>query len=136
MDTRMTEPAAARGAAGRLAGRRWGAVGALLAGLGVALGAFGAHALDGVVTEARLDTFETAVRYQLVHGLGLLAAAALGGRALRAAPWLLAGSFVFSGSLYALVATDASWLGAVAPLGGALMIAGWLVLAWVLWRPR
>lgn len=117
------------------AARRWGAVGAALAGVGVALGAFGAHGLEGVVSEARLATFETAVRYGLFHALGLLAVAALGGRALRAAPWLLAGSLVFSGSLYLLVLTDASWLGAVAPIGGALQIGGWAYLAWLLLRP-
>lgn len=104
--------------------------------LAVAFGAFGAHALREQVTPERLGTFETAVRYQMFHGLGLLLVAALGGRANRAAPPLLLGSLIFSGSLYALVLTDAGWLGAVAPLGGALQVLGWAVLAWALTRPR
>jgi uncharacterized membrane protein YgdD (TMEM256/DUF423 family) len=108
---------------------RTGAAGAVLAGLAVGLGAFGAHGLSDVLAPARLATFETAVRYQMFHALGLLAVAALGGRALTAAPWLLAGSLVFSGSLYLLVFTDTGWWGAAAPVGGLLQIAGWLLLA-------
>lgn len=110
------------------------AAGALLAGLAVALGAFGAHALEGlalqgIVAEERLATFETGVRYQMYHGLGMLAAAALGPVTSRVAPWLLAGSLLFSGSLYLLVLSGAGWWGAVAPLGGALQIVGWVLLA-------
>lgn len=113
--------------------------GALLAGLAVALGAFGAHALEGMVLqglvpEERLSTFETGVRYQMYHGLGMLAAAALGTAASRAAPWLLAGSLVFSGSLYLLVLSGAGWWGAVAPVGGVLQIVGWIVLALAAYR--
>ena len=108
-------------------------VAALLMATGVGLGSFGAHALDGVVSESRLATFETGVRYQLVHGLGILATVALG-RGIRAG-WLLAfGATVFSGSLYVLVLTDTAWLGAIAPAGGAAMIAGWCGLAWSLTR--
>lgn len=109
-------------------------LGALLAFLGVALGAFGAHALRDVLPPDRLGTFETAVRYQLFHGLGLLALGALPPRAQRAAPWLFVGSLVFSGSLYALVLTDVSVLGAVAPVGGALQLVGWAVLFFGLGR--
>ncbi len=113
--------------------RTFATVGAVLAGLGVALGAFGTHALRDLVTPERLDTFETAVRYQLYHGLALLA---LGvgrfepGRLLTAGGWtLFGGSAIFSTSLYLLVLSDQSWLGAVAPVGGAVMIAGWSVVA-------
>jgi uncharacterized membrane protein YgdD (TMEM256/DUF423 family) len=117
------------------AGRaRFAAAGAVLAGLAVGLGAFGAHGLSEVLAPDRLATFETAVRYQMFHALGLLAAVALGGRALAAAPWLLAGSLTFSGSLYLLVFTGAGWWGAVAPVGGLLQIAGWLLLAFRLLR--
>jgi uncharacterized membrane protein YgdD (TMEM256/DUF423 family) len=104
--------------------------GAAFVGLGVALGAFGAHTLSGLVTEARLQTFETAVRYQVYQGLGLLALAALapaGRLAARSGPLLIAGTLVFSGALYALVAGAPSWFGAVAPVGGVLLIAGWVV---------
>lgn len=121
---------------GMLTPARVAAAGALLAAAAVALGAFGAHGLTEVLTVERLATFETAVRYQMFHALGLLAVAALGHGALRAAPWLLAGSLVFSGSLYLLVFSGAGWWGAVAPLGGLLQIAGWLVLATVMWRRR
>ena len=111
---------------------------ASLMATGVALGAFGAHALDGLVQDgtlpaARLDTFETGVRYQLIHGLGLFAIAALV-RDRRPGWLLLAGTVVFAGSLYLLVLTDTPWLGAVAPIGGAAMIAGWCWAAWALAR--
>ncbi|MFN2323504.1 MAG: DUF423 domain-containing protein [Trueperaceae bacterium] len=123
---------------------RWpGVVGATAAALAVAAGAFGAHALEGALTTARLATFETAARYQLVHAVGLvalhaaLAADAAEPRALvRAAALLTFGTAVFSGSLYLLVATDVGAWGAVAPIGGAAMIAGWAVAAWAFARPR
>lgn len=114
--------------------------GALSAAVAVASGAFGAHGLRGAVTPERLATFETAVHYQMVHALGLLAvgllcAQGIGGRRVAwAGALLLAGTAVFSGSLYALVLTDTPWLGAVTPLGGVAFIAGWLVLAWAVWR--
>ena len=110
-------------------------LGALLAFFGVALGAFGAHGLSGTLSPDRLATFETAVRYQLFHGLGLLALGALPLRAQRAAPWLFVGSLVFSGSLYVLVLTDTPVLGAVAPVGGVLQLVGWAVLFFSLGRP-
>jgi uncharacterized membrane protein YgdD (TMEM256/DUF423 family) len=111
--------------------------GASLAGLGVALGAFGAHALRASVSPQLLATFETGVRYQMYHGLGLLALAWAVGRwpAVRLAPavWLLVGgTVVFSGSLYLLVLTGHRWLGAVTPIGGVALIAGWGYLAFKL----
>lgn len=103
-------------------------LGALLAFLGVALGAFGAHALRDIVTPERLGTFETAVRYQMFHALGLLALQALPPRTHRATWPLFLGNVLFSGSLYLLVATNLAWLGAVAPIGGALQLVGWALL--------
>ena len=103
-------------------------LGALLAFLGVALGAFGAHALSGVLSPEQLETYQTAVRYQMFHALGLLALGALPPGAQRAAPWLFWGSVVFSGSLYALVFSGVSLLGAVAPVGGVLQLVGWGLL--------
>jgi len=114
--------------------RRWAAIGAALAGLGVALGAFGAHALSPLLSEARLATFETAVRYQTHHALGLLLVSMLPREVRAAAPWLLAGTVLFSGSLYLIVALDAPLFGAVAPVGGALLITGWAVAVWRLLR--
>ena len=109
--------------------------GAMLAGLGVALGAFGAHGLKAVVSPEMLAVFETGVRYQMYHGLGLLALAwAIGRwpeRRLATGAWLLlAGTAVFSGSLYFLVLMDTRWLGAITPLGGVALIAGWGLTAW------
>ena len=108
---------------------------ALLGGLGVAIGAFGAHALhDALAKAGRLDTFETAVRYQFYHVLALLAVGALWAarpelRGLGATGWLwLGGIVVFSGSLYALCFTGVTKLGAVAPVGGLLLMAGWVSL--------
>lgn len=123
------------------AGPRWiGVAGALLVGTAVALGALGAHALKPLLTPAHLATFETALLYQLVHGLGLLAVFALDdarGRLRLPAALLLAGAFIFSASLYLLVATDIGVFGATAPIGGTAMILGWALLAIKLgWRDR
>lgn len=111
------------------------AAGAVWAALGIALGAFGAHALSGRLNPADLAIFETAVRYQMYVALALLA---LGAAGYRGWPvrllWL--GSAVFSGSLYLLVATNVRVLGAVTPLGGLLMIVGLLWLAWLSWRKQ
>lgn len=110
-------------------------LGSLLAGLAVALGAFGAHALRGRLPPERLETFETAVRYQLYHALALLAAAlALGWRPaatfLLLAGWsFIAGTLLFSGSLYLLVFTGNRRFGAITPLGGVAFLAGWICLA-------
>lgn len=110
-------------------------LGAILAFLAVALGAFGAHGLKNVLSPERLATFETAVRYQMYHALALLIIAALPPQAQKAAPLLFAGVLVFSTSLYLLVATNLSWLGAVAPIGGFLMLSGWAMLFFRLFKP-
>ena len=113
-------------------------VGTVLAGLGVAAGAFGAHGLEGRVSPDRLETFHTAVTYQMYHALALLAVgwAAQGGGALvhGAGYCFVAGIVVFSGSLYLLVLTDTSWLGAITPIGGAFFLAGWGLFAWGVWQ--
>ena len=109
-------------------------MGAVVCGLGVVLGAFGAHGLRGRLDADMLAVFETGVRYQLIHGLGLLAvswaASRWPGGWVGSAGWLfLAGIVVFSGSLYLLTLTGARWLGAITPIGGLCLIAGWVVLA-------
>lgn len=109
-------------------------LGALLAFLGVALGAFGAHALGDTLSPERLETYQTAVRYQMFHALALLALGSLPQHTQRAAPWLFFGSLVFSGSLYALVFSGVSILGAVAPVGGVLQLVGWAILFFSLGR--
>ncbi|WP_108126098.1 DUF423 domain-containing protein [Saccharospirillum mangrovi] len=115
--------------------------GALLAGIGVAFGAFGSHALESWATPDRLDTWQTAVRYQLIHALALLAVGAIQLqtsqlRLMGPAFCLGIGSLIFSGSLYALVLLQQPLLGAVTPLGGLAQIAGWCWLTVQLWRWR
>jgi len=112
----------------------WFATGAVLCALGVMLGAFGAHGLRERLTADLLAVFETGVRYHLIHALGLLAVAWAASRWpnawVGAAGWLfVAGIAVFSGSLYVLAVTGIRWLGAITPIGGVCLIAGWVVLA-------
>ena len=116
-------------------------VGCVSAVVAVTLGAFGAHGLRGRLVPDMLMTFEIGVRYQMYHALGLLAVGLALSRwpssAVALAGWLfIAGTLVFSGTLYGLSLTGQRWLGAVTPLGGAALIAGWIVLAWAVWtRP-
>jgi len=110
-------------------------IGALLAGVAVAAGAFGAHGLEDQVSTDRLATFQTGVAYHMYHALGLLAVAWAAGQGWGAAAhWagfcFVAGIALFSGSLYVLVLTDTPWLGAVTPFGGVAFIVGWALLAW------
>lgn len=119
--------------------RTFVALGAILAGLAVAAGAFGAHALRARVTPDDLAIFETAARYQMYHALGLFAVAwamtRWWGSGVAVAGWLfVAGTVLFSGSLYVLVLSGQRWLGAVTPIGGLCFLAGWIVLAWVALR--
>ena len=106
--------------------------GALLGGTAVAAGALGAHGLHDMLTASgELDVFDTAVRYQMWHALALLACAALqhAGHRCGAAAWcFVLGSVVFSGTLYSIAFTEARWPGAVTPVGGLLLIAGWIAL--------
>lgn len=111
-------------------------LGAGSAFLAVAAGAFGAHALRARLAPDLLAVFETAARYQMYHALGLLAVAWAAtrwpGGLVQWAGWLfVAGTVLFSGSLYALALSGVRWLGAVTPLGGVAFLAGWacLVLA-------
>lgn len=111
-------------------------MGAVLAGLAVAAGALGAHSLSERLLPERLETFETAVRYQMYHALGLFAVAWTLSRwpqsstLLSAGGWLfVSGIVLFSGSLYGLALGAPRWLGAVAPFGGVAFVLGWLMLA-------
>lgn len=105
-------------------------VAAALGFLGVALGAFGAHALKAQLAQfGDTATWETAVLYQFVHALALLALAATDRASRLLAVLWIAGVAIFSGSLYALCLTHIKILGAITPIGGVLLLAGWLVLA-------
>jgi uncharacterized membrane protein YgdD (TMEM256/DUF423 family) len=105
---------------------------AVLGATGVVAGAFGAHALKGRLTAEQLVSFETGVRYQLIHALALMGVAVLirQGLELRlvthAFVW---GTVLFSGSIYGLVLGGPRLLGPVTPLGGTLLIVGWIALA-------
>ncbi len=117
-------------------------IGALSAALGVAAGAFGAHALRARVEPRLLEVFETGARYQMYHAFALIAVAwvlARGSTTLAspagtgfavASGWLfVAGTVFFSGSLYAMTFTGTRALGAITPIGGVCFIAGWVCLA-------
>jgi len=117
--------------------------GSLSALIAVAAGAFGAHALRARLSPELLAVFETGARYQMYHALGLFGVAWVIGRSGQGAPqaswagWLfLAGTVIFSGSLYLLALTGARWLGAVTPLGGLSFLLGWACLAWAIASAR
>ena len=117
---------------------QYGALGMLTA---VMLGAFGAHGLQALLPEKVLNTYQTAVQYQIYHSLGLLVIGAISQRqdspllvfSYRCFGW---GILIFSGSLYLLVASTLfmvepqAWLGAITPIGGSLFIAGWISFIW------
>ncbi len=123
--------------------RLWLVGGAILGGLAVASGAFGAHGLeiqlskDGGFDQADqrlIEVWETAARYQMYHALALLAVGLIGVRrksksVFVAGVAMTLGTIIFSGCLYALVLSGQKWLGAIVPMGGALMILGWIALA-------
>ena len=115
------------------------ALGSLSGFLAVALGAFASHALKNRLDADLLAVFETGVRYQMYHALALLAVGwactRWPGTAVTASGWLfVAGTLLFSASLYALTLTGARWLGMITPFGGLAFLAGWLCLAWGAWK--
>jgi uncharacterized membrane protein YgdD (TMEM256/DUF423 family) len=110
------------------------AAAAVSAAISVAAGAFGAHALKARLSADLLAVFETGARYQMYHAFGLALAAWAAGRfpgasAAWAGAFFVAGTLLFSGSLYALALTGVRGLGAVTPFGGLAFIAGWIALA-------
>ncbi|GAC1458231.1 MAG: hypothetical protein PVSMB6_17170 [Steroidobacteraceae bacterium] len=124
---------------GQSASGRTLAIAGLLLALATACGAFGAHSLRGHLEPERLQVWETAVRYQFFHSLGLLgvglALRAVDAAAMRAAATLIvAGVVLFSGSLYALSLGAPRLVGALTPLGGLAWIGGWVLFAWGAWR--
>ena len=111
-------------------------IGAIALAAGVALGAFGAHAIKSRISAESFAIYQTAVQYHFWHALGLLGVGLLmaqwpAAHSLGWGAWLLiAGLILFSGSLYALALTGASWLGMLTPVGGTAFIAAWLMVAW------
>ena len=119
--------------------RCFAVAGALSGFIAVACGAFGAHSLRQRLPPDLLAVFETGARYQMYHAFGLLivawAVARWPGTALQLAGWcFITGTARFSGSLYILAVSGFRWLGAFTPLGGIALLAGWLLLAWGLWK--
>jgi len=117
--------------------RAFGIAAAALGASAVALGAFGAHALQSRLDEAALHIWHTAVEYQFWHALALLGVVALApARATRT--WracgiaCVAGSVIFCGSLYALALGAPRWIGAIAPIGGGALIMAWVLLGFAL----
>ena len=107
--------------------RLWLGIAAVNGVLAVAAGAFAAHGLRAHLAPDMLAVWETGARYHMYHALAMALAAIAGSRWPPA--FFLAGIVLFSGSLYALALTGIGWLGAITPLGGALLIAGWTCLA-------
>ncbi|MEI5908265.1 DUF423 domain-containing protein [Bacillus spongiae] len=109
-------------------------IGALNAFLSVAFGAFGAHALEGKLEQKYIETWQTAVQYQMFHSIGILVIAVFLGQypasaLLSWSSWLmLIGIILFSGSLYILSVTKISILGAITPLGGISFLVAWVLL--------
>lgn len=114
--------------------QNWLFLGALIAGLSVAMGAFGAHILESRLSEDNFGTYETAVRYQTYHAIALLLLAGLSDKFSESQINFVGWSFIlgilfFSGSLYLLILTDLSILGAITPIGGVAFLMGWFSLA-------
>jgi uncharacterized membrane protein YgdD (TMEM256/DUF423 family) len=125
-------------------------LGAFLMGIGVWLGAYGAHGLDKALekrladpaaVERELQNHETAVRYQMYHAIGLILVGLVAARdnctCYSVSAWaLLIGIALFSGLLYAMVFGGPRYLGAIVPIGGVAMSVGWVALGWGAWRAR
>lgn len=113
---------------------------AIFGATGVAAGAFGAHGLKEQLDPAMLEVFRTGAHYQMIHALALLGLAAWSRAcavSVSRVAWLwIFGVVVFSGSLYVLALSGVRWLGAITPIGGASLIAGWAALLWTGWKER
>ena len=116
----------------------WLVTGALVCAASIVAGAFGAHALAAKLSPERLVLWETAARYLMYGGLGLAViglAARSGQQSLAVCAWaLLVGTLLFSGTVFALALGSPRWFGAVTPVGGLLMIAGFVLFAIAAWR--
>jgi len=119
----------------------WLTIGAILAGIAVLIGAFGAHGLKYKVSDEDLAIFETAVRYHMYHALGIFLISIIGflnyldhNLLLLPIYFMITGIVIFSGTLYILVLTNVRWLGAITPIGGLCLIIGWFLLAFNIYR--
>jgi uncharacterized membrane protein YgdD (TMEM256/DUF423 family) len=114
-------------------------IGALMGFISVAMGAFGAHALKQRLGQEMLSVFEVGARYQMYHALAICLAVWVStlapGFLAPLSGWLfVAGSLIFSGSLYLLAMTDIRFFGAITPVGGLILLIGWLCLGVASWK--
>jgi len=115
-------------------------IGSIAMALAVSLGAFGAHGLNGKLSAEMLDIFETGVRYNFYHALGLLIIGIVAYQLpdsllLKWSGWLMVcGIIIFSGSLYLLALSGIRWMGAITPIGGLCFIISWILLAITIWK--
>ncbi len=119
--------------------RRLIMIGCVVAGVGVAAGAFGAHMLKTILEPPMLAAYDTATRYQMYHAFGMVLVGIVmrvyEDRRLAMAGWLFAtGMVLFCGSLYGIALAGLKWLGPVTPLGGLTFILGWGLLGWRVWK--
>ncbi len=119
--------------------KTWIVTGAVLAGLAVIIGAFGAHGLKPRISAENMTIYETAVQYHMFHSIGLLLIGIIGlyfnhDVVNLPAIFILTGIIIFCGSLYCLAITDLRWLGAITPIGGVSFVIGWGLFAYKLWR--
>lgn len=120
--------------AGTALAGRWITIAAITALVAVALGAFAAHGLKGKLSAEQLTSFRVGVRYQMYHALAMLSIGWLQTRhptriVAAAGTCFILGVLLFSGSIYGLVLTSCKWLGPVTPIGGVILMVGWLLLA-------
>ena len=119
--------------------RGWIITGAVMAGIAILLGAFGAHGLKNKITADYLIVFDTGVKYHFYHSLGLMIIGILAFH-FPTEPlhipciFIVSGIILFSGSLYVLSITGLKWVGAITPLGGLSFIIGWIFTAYYIWR--
>jgi uncharacterized membrane protein YgdD (TMEM256/DUF423 family) len=111
--------------------KNWVTIGAISAAIAVVCGAFGAHGLRDHVTAEDLAIWQTGVLYHLIHAPALVLYGVVVREGKRIGGWcFFLGTLIFSGTLYAMTLGGPRWLGAITPIGGALLIAGWFVFAW------
>ncbi len=120
-------------------GRRLIMIGCVVAGVGVAAGAFGAHMLKTILEPPLVAAYDTATRYQMYHAFGMVLVGIVmrvyDDRRLAMAGWLFAtGMVLFCGSLYGIALAGLKWLGPITPLGGLTFIIGWGLLGWRVWK--
>lgn len=119
--------------------RRLIAIGCIVAAVGVAAGAFGAHMLKTILEPPMLAAYDTGTRYQMYHAFGMIVAGitarTFGDPRLVTAGWIFAvGMVMFCGSLYGIALAEIKWFGPITPLGGLTFIIGWGLLGWRVWR--